>query len=98
MREDLHPAPAELAAVVGPGPLAPVAEAARLGRQQVEQGVTVGVTLPVHVAVVERLMAFKEALGLTGFSLDVNPGGQLPYERVVNSIHLLTEKVIPNFK
>jgi len=49
-------------------------------------------------AVVERLMAFKEALGLTGFSLDVNPGGQLPYERVVNSIHLLTEKVIPNFK
>jgi hypothetical protein len=27
----------------------------------------------------------------------MNPGGQIPYERVVNSIRLLTEHVIPTF-
>jgi alkanesulfonate monooxygenase SsuD/methylene tetrahydromethanopterin reductase-like flavin-dependent oxidoreductase (luciferase family) len=47
--------------------------------------------------VVERLQAYQEALGITGVSLDMNPGGQIPYERVVNSIRLLTEHVIPTF-
>ena len=49
-------------------------------------------------AVVERFTMFKEELGLTGFSLDMNPGGQIPYERVINSMRLLTEKVMPAFK
>jgi len=49
-------------------------------------------------AVVERLQEYKETLGLTGVSLDVNPGGQIPYERVVHSVRLLAEKVIPRFK
>ncbi len=45
----------------------------------------------------ERLQEFHEALGLSGFSLDINPGGQIPYDRVVNSLRLLREKVIPQF-
>ena len=49
-------------------------------------------------AVVERLQEYQEALGITGVSLDINPGGQIPYDRVVNSIRLLTERVIPTFK
>ena len=49
-------------------------------------------------AVVERLHEYRETLGITGVSLDVNPGGQLPYDRVVHSMRLLTEKVIPHFK
>ncbi|MBI3325530.1 MAG: LLM class flavin-dependent oxidoreductase [Nitrospinae bacterium] len=49
-------------------------------------------------AVVERLLEYQEALGITGVSLDVNPGGQIPYERVVNSIRLLAEQVIPKLK
>jgi alkanesulfonate monooxygenase SsuD/methylene tetrahydromethanopterin reductase-like flavin-dependent oxidoreductase (luciferase family) len=48
-------------------------------------------------AVVERLQEYRETLGTTGVSLDVNPGGQLPYERVVHSLRLLTEQVIPHF-
>ena len=48
-------------------------------------------------AVVERLQEYRQTLGITGVSLDVNPGGQLPYERVVHSLRLLTEKVIPHF-
>lgn len=49
-------------------------------------------------AVVERLQEYQETLGITGVSLDVNPGGQIPYGRVVNSVRLLAEKVIPKFK
>jgi alkanesulfonate monooxygenase SsuD/methylene tetrahydromethanopterin reductase-like flavin-dependent oxidoreductase (luciferase family) len=49
-------------------------------------------------AVVERLQEYRETLGITGVSLDVNPGGQIPYDRVVHSIRLLTDKVIPNFR
>ena len=49
-------------------------------------------------AVTERLQEYQEELGITGVSLDVNPGGQVPYDRVVNSMKLLTEKVMPQFK
>lgn len=49
-------------------------------------------------AVVERLQAYRETLGITGVSLDINPGGQVPYERVRHSLRLLAEKVIPQFK
>ena len=48
--------------------------------------------------VVERINQYKEDLGITGVSLDINPGGQVPYDRVVNSMKLLTEKVMPEFK
>ena len=45
----------------------------------------------------EAFQEYRQALGITGVSLDVNPGGQIPYDRVVHSIRLLTEKVIPKF-
>jgi alkanesulfonate monooxygenase SsuD/methylene tetrahydromethanopterin reductase-like flavin-dependent oxidoreductase (luciferase family) len=48
-------------------------------------------------AVVDRLQEYRETLGITGVSLDVNPGGQLPYERVVHSMRLLAEKVMPHW-
>ena len=48
--------------------------------------------------VTERLQEHTERLGLTGFILEVNHGGQIPYDRVVNSMRLLSEKVMPNFK
>jgi alkanesulfonate monooxygenase SsuD/methylene tetrahydromethanopterin reductase-like flavin-dependent oxidoreductase (luciferase family) len=49
-------------------------------------------------AVVERLLEYQEVFGITGVSLDMNPGGQIPYDRVVNSIRLLAERVMPKFK
>ena len=49
-------------------------------------------------AVVEHLQEYREVFGLTGVSLDMNPGGQIPYECVVNSMRLLAEQVIPHFK
>jgi alkanesulfonate monooxygenase SsuD/methylene tetrahydromethanopterin reductase-like flavin-dependent oxidoreductase (luciferase family) len=49
-------------------------------------------------AIVERLQEYQEALGITGVVLEMNYGGQIPYDRVINSIRLLTEKIIPQFK
>jgi hypothetical protein len=48
--------------------------------------------------VVQRLQEYRETLGIIGVSLDVNPGEQLSYDRVVHSMRLLTEKVMPHFK
>jgi alkanesulfonate monooxygenase SsuD/methylene tetrahydromethanopterin reductase-like flavin-dependent oxidoreductase (luciferase family) len=49
-------------------------------------------------AVVDRIEQYREELGITGVSLEMNPGGQIPYDRVVNAIRLLADKVIPRFK
>ena len=46
-------------------------------------------------SVVDRIEEFRERMGLTGLILDMNHGGQIPHEQVVNSIRLLTEKVAP---
>ena len=49
-------------------------------------------------AVVERLQMYIDELGATGFSIDFNPGGQIPHDLIVNSIRLFADKVVPNFK
>ena len=48
--------------------------------------------------VADRLAQFKETLGLTGFTAELNPGGLLPREAVERSLRLLTQKVMPAFK
>src|SRR2546428_11636276 len=49
-------------------------------------------------AVVDRLQEYQDAVGITGVVLEMNYGGRLPYERVISSVRLLTEKVAPKFK
>ena len=51
---------------------------------------------PEHV--VDRLAQFKEMLGLTGFTAELNPEGLLPPEAVHRSLKLLTEEVMPAFR
>ena len=48
--------------------------------------------------VIDRLAQFKEKLGLTGFTAELNPGGMLPDEAVRRSLDLHTQKVMPAFK
>jgi alkanesulfonate monooxygenase SsuD/methylene tetrahydromethanopterin reductase-like flavin-dependent oxidoreductase (luciferase family) len=48
--------------------------------------------------VIDRLIQFKDMLGLTGFTAELNPGGLLPPEAVHRSLKLLTEAVMPAFK
>ncbi|HZA21047.1 MAG TPA: LLM class flavin-dependent oxidoreductase [Dehalococcoidia bacterium] len=49
-------------------------------------------------AVAEKLQQYREDLGITGISVDVNPGGQIPHEKVMNSLRLFAEEVMPRFK
>lgn len=49
-------------------------------------------------AVIERCQQYREELGITGLVLEMNYGGRLPYDRVVNSMRLLSEQVMPQFK
>ena len=48
--------------------------------------------------VIDQLTQYKELLGLTGFTAELNPGGLLPPEAVHRSLKLLTEEVMPAFK
>jgi alkanesulfonate monooxygenase SsuD/methylene tetrahydromethanopterin reductase-like flavin-dependent oxidoreductase (luciferase family) len=48
--------------------------------------------------VVERLREYEKTLGVTGVSLNMNPGGQLPLERVHASLRLFADEVAPNFR
>ncbi len=48
--------------------------------------------------VIDRLGQYKEMLGLTGVTVELNPGGLLPTEAVQRSLKLLTEEVMPAFK
>jgi alkanesulfonate monooxygenase SsuD/methylene tetrahydromethanopterin reductase-like flavin-dependent oxidoreductase (luciferase family) len=48
--------------------------------------------------VTERLQAYRDELDISGVVLEMNYGGQVADDRVMNSVRLLTEKVIPNFK
>jgi alkanesulfonate monooxygenase SsuD/methylene tetrahydromethanopterin reductase-like flavin-dependent oxidoreductase (luciferase family) len=49
-------------------------------------------------SVTERLRLYQEELGLSGVVLEMNYGGQIPYDRLVSSINLMMEKVIPEFR
>jgi alkanesulfonate monooxygenase SsuD/methylene tetrahydromethanopterin reductase-like flavin-dependent oxidoreductase (luciferase family) len=47
--------------------------------------------------VVDRLQGLKEELGLDGILAELNCGSLIPHERVMNSLRLLCEKVMPQF-
>jgi hypothetical protein len=46
---------------------------------------------------VDRLREYRERLGIDAISLNINPGGQIPHDRVLNSVRLLMDKVAPAF-
>ena len=45
--------------------------------------------------VADRLIEIRDELGLTGFIMEPNLGGNVPAERVQNSIRLYAEEVAP---
>src|SRR5207253_2911954 len=46
-------------------------------------------------AVVDRLLELREGFGFSSLSAWMNPGGQIPHERVLNSMRLFADQVIP---
>ena len=45
----------------------------------------------------DRIQEYQEQLGVTGISMTVNPGN-IPNERIVNSLRLFAERVMPRFR
>jgi alkanesulfonate monooxygenase SsuD/methylene tetrahydromethanopterin reductase-like flavin-dependent oxidoreductase (luciferase family) len=74
------------------------ARAARLASLTYEDILETKVIVGSPERVIDRLTQFKEMLGLTGFTAELNPGGLLPKEAVHRSLKLLTQEVMPAFK
>jgi alkanesulfonate monooxygenase SsuD/methylene tetrahydromethanopterin reductase-like flavin-dependent oxidoreductase (luciferase family) len=49
-------------------------------------------------AVIARLTGLRETLGLDGILAELNPGGLIPPDRVMNALRLLCREVMPRFK
>jgi alkanesulfonate monooxygenase SsuD/methylene tetrahydromethanopterin reductase-like flavin-dependent oxidoreductase (luciferase family) len=47
--------------------------------------------------VVDRLQALREELGFNGILAELNCGSLIPHERVMHCLHLLCDKVLPQF-
>jgi alkanesulfonate monooxygenase SsuD/methylene tetrahydromethanopterin reductase-like flavin-dependent oxidoreductase (luciferase family) len=48
--------------------------------------------------VADRLTQLRGELGINGILAELNPGGLIPHERVMNALRLLCEEVMPRFK
>jgi alkanesulfonate monooxygenase SsuD/methylene tetrahydromethanopterin reductase-like flavin-dependent oxidoreductase (luciferase family) len=48
--------------------------------------------------VADRLATLRESLGLSGILAEMNCGMRIPHERVVNSLQMLCEEVMPLFR
>ncbi len=48
--------------------------------------------------IVDIFKGYQEDLGVTGVVMEVNYGGQIPADRVINSLRLLSDQVMPSFK
>jgi len=70
-------------------------EAARLGRMSYDEILEELAVYGTPEAVTERLLELREALGHTTLSVWMNVGGQIPHERVLSSMRLFAERVIP---
>lgn len=48
-------------------------------------------------SVTEQLQILIDRLGITGLMMEMNYGGQIPQERVMNSVRMFMDEVAPNF-
>ena len=49
-------------------------------------------------SLIDRFTQLKEELGLVGIVAELNAGGLIPEERVLSSLRIITEKIMPVFK
>ncbi len=52
----------------------------------------------VPEAVAERIGAMREEMGLSGVVAEMNVGGLIPQEKIMESLHLFAERVVPQFR
>ena len=73
-------------------------EAARLGRMTYDEILEELVVYGSPDAVTKRLLELREALGYSSLSVWMNVGGRIPHERVLGSMRLFAERVIPRLR
>ena len=71
--------------------------AERLRRIGYEEVLEKKVAFGTPDVLMERFNQLHELLGLSTVVAEVNPGGRLPADRILNSIRLLGETVVPQF-
>ena len=73
-------------------------EAAKLGRMSFEEILQELVVYGTPESVTERLLELRESLGYSTLSVWMNVGGRIPHERVLGSMRLFAERVIPRLR
>ncbi len=74
------------------------AQADRLARLSYEQILRTKVAFGTAAGLIDRLTELREELGLNGIVAELNPGGLIPMEQVMRSLHILAREVMPAFK
>jgi alkanesulfonate monooxygenase SsuD/methylene tetrahydromethanopterin reductase-like flavin-dependent oxidoreductase (luciferase family) len=72
--------------------------AERLAELSYEDMLKTKIAFGTAEGLVDRFTQLKEELGLDGVVAELNPGGLIPEERVLRSLKIVTEKVMPAFK
>ena len=70
-------------------------EAAKLGRMTFDEILQELVVYGTPESVTERLLELRESLGYTTLSVWMNVGGRIPHERMLGSMRLFAERVMP---
>jgi alkanesulfonate monooxygenase SsuD/methylene tetrahydromethanopterin reductase-like flavin-dependent oxidoreductase (luciferase family) len=73
-------------------------EAARLGRMSYDEILDELVVYGSPDTVTKRLLELREALGYSSLSVWMNVGGRIPHERVLGSMQLFAERVMPRLR
>ena len=73
-------------------------EAARLGRMSYDEILEELVVYGSPDTVTTRLLELREALGYSSLSVWMNVGGRIPHERVLGSMRLFAEHVMPRLR
>ena len=70
----------------------------RIAAAPYEQVLEERVVFGTPAEIVDTIKGYQEDLGVTGVVMEVNYGGQIPADRVVNSLRLMSNEVMPHFK
>ncbi len=73
------------------------AQADRLAKLSYEQILRTKVAFGSAAGLIDRLTELREELGLNGIVAELNPGGLIPMDQVMRSLHILAREVMPAF-
>ncbi len=69
----------------------------RIAAAPYEQVLRERVVFGTPAEIVDTLQGYRQDLGVTGVVMEVNYGGQIPQDRIRNSLRLISDAVMPHF-